>query len=35
MKEVSQSQFTDILCKDYNIDSQYKSITKFESFPMV
>ena len=35
MKQVTQSQFTDILCKDYNIDSQYKSITKFESFPVI
>ena len=32
MKQVTQSQFTDILCKDYNIDSQYKSI---KSFPVI
>lgn len=32
---MKQSQFIDILCKDYNIDSRYKSITKFESFPVI
>ena len=35
MKQVTQSQFINILCKNYNIDSQYKSITKFESFPVI
>lgn len=28
MKQVTQSQFCDILCKDYNIDQQYKSISE-------
>ena len=35
MKEVSQSQFINILCKNYNIEQQNKSITKFESFPVI
>ena len=35
MKQVTQSQFTDILCKDYNIEQQYKYIREFNSFPII
>lgn len=34
-KQVTESQFCDVITKDYNIDPQYKSIYSFNSFPLI
>ncbi len=35
MKQVTESQFCEVICKDYNIEQQYKYTREFNSFPLV